>query len=224
LIYLVEDESGIRELVLYTLQNTGFETKGFESGEEFWKAVGEHPPDLVILDIMLPGEDGLSILKRLRSRSGTQKLPILMLTAKGSEYDKVLGLENGADDYLTKPAGMMELVARVKNLLRRIGDGTGKDEYRAGSLYISVSRHLIMINNEEVSLTLKEFDLLVYLLANTGRALSRDQILTAVWGYDGEAETRTVDTHILTLRSKLGAAGSLIRTVRGVGYKAEERG
>ncbi|MDR0386882.1 MAG: response regulator transcription factor [Treponema sp.] len=223
MIYLVEDESGIRELVLYTLQNTGFETKGFESGEEFWKAVEEQMPDLVILDIMLPGEDGLSILKRLRSRPGTQKLPILMLTAKGSEYDKVLGLENGADDYLTKPAGMMELVARIKSLLRRAGTGTGKDEYRAGSLYISVSRHLVMIQDEEVSLTLKEFDLLVYLLANTGMALSRDQILNAVWGYDGEAETRTVDTHILTLRSKLGAAGSLIRTVRGVGYKAGEQ-
>jgi two-component system alkaline phosphatase synthesis response regulator PhoP len=223
LIYLVEDESGIRELVIYTLQNTGFEAKGFESGGEFWKAVDEQAPDLVILDIMLPGEDGLSILKRLRSRSGTQKLPVMMLTAKGSEYDKVLGLENGADDYLTKPAGMMELVARVKSLLRRAGmTGNGKDEFRAGSLYVSVSRHLVMINNTEVSLTLKEFDLLVYLLSNAGMALSRDQILTAVWGYDGGAETRTVDTHILTLRAKLGVSGSLIRTVRGVGYKAGE--
>jgi two-component system alkaline phosphatase synthesis response regulator PhoP len=222
LIYLVEDESGIRELVLYTLQNTGFETRGFESAGEFWKAMQEHLPDLVILDIMLPGEDGLSILKRLRSRPGTQRLPILMLTAKGSEYDKVLGLENGADDYLTKPAGMMELVARIKSLLRRAGTGDSKDEYRAGNLFVSVPRHLVMINNEEVSLTLKEFDLLAYLLANTGMALSRDQILTAVWGYDGEAETRTVDTHILTLRTKLGASGSLIRTVRGVGYKAGE--
>jgi two-component system alkaline phosphatase synthesis response regulator PhoP len=224
LIYLVEDEPAIRELVIYTLQNTGFEVKGFESGDEFWKAMDKQTPDLVILDIMLPGEDGLSILKRLRSRSGTQRLPVIMLTAKGSEYDKVLGLENGADDYLTKPAGMMELVARIKSLLRRAGmtAGSGKDEFRAGSLYVSVSRHLAMINNTEVSLTLKEFDLLVYLLSNTGRALSRDQILTAVWGYDGGAETRTVDTHILTLRAKLGASGSLIRTVRGVGYKAGE--
>jgi two-component system alkaline phosphatase synthesis response regulator PhoP len=227
LIYLVEDESGIRELVLYTLRNTGFETRGFASADEFWKAMEEQPsegrpPDLVILDIMLPGEDGLSVLKRLRSRPGTRKLPILMLTAKGSEYDKVLGLENGADDYLTKPAGMMELVARIKSLLRRTGGEDGKDEYRVGGLYVSVPRHLVTVNNGEVSLTLKEFDLLTYLLANTGMALSRDQILSAVWGYDGDAETRTVDTHILTLRTKLGAAGALIRTVRGVGYKAGE--
>jgi two-component system alkaline phosphatase synthesis response regulator PhoP len=223
LIYLVEDESGIRELVIYTLQNTGFEVKGFEAADGFWKAMDEQAPDLVILDIMLPGEDGLSILKRLRSRSGTQRLPVMMLTAKGSEYDKVLGLENGADDYLTKPAGMMELVARVRSLLRRAGmtEG-GKDEFRAGSLYMSVSRHLVRVNNTEVSLTLKEFELLAYLLSNSGMALSRDQILTAVWGYDGGAETRTVDTHVLTLRAKLGASGSLIRTVRGVGYKAGE--
>ncbi|MDR2177138.1 MAG: response regulator transcription factor [Treponema sp.] len=224
MIYLVEDEPGIRELVIYTLQNTGFEVKGFESGDGFWKAMEEQAPGLVILDIMLPGEDGLSILKRLRSRKGTQKLPVIMLTAKGAEYDKVSGLENGADDYLTKPASMMELVARIKSLLRRAGmtAGEGKDEFRAGSLCVSVSRHLVTVNNAEVSLTLKEFDLLVYLLSNTGRALSRDQILTAVWGYDGGAETRTVDTHILTLRAKLGASGSLIRTVRGVGYKAGE--
>jgi two-component system alkaline phosphatase synthesis response regulator PhoP len=222
LIYLVEDESGIRELVIYTLQNTGFDIKGFESGDAFQKAMREHLPDLVILDIMLPGEDGLSLLKRLRSRPETQRLPVLMLTAKGSEYDKVLGLENGADDYLTKPAGMMELVARVKSLLRRAGTGNSKNEYRAGCLYVSVPRHLVMINNKEVSLTVKEFDLLAYLLSNSGIALSRDQILSAVWGYDDGVETRTVDTHILTLRSKLGASGSLIHTVRGVGYKAGE--
>jgi two-component system alkaline phosphatase synthesis response regulator PhoP len=222
LIYLVEDEAGIRELVLYTLENTGFKVTGFENGKTFWEAVKKQLPELVILDIMLPGEDGLSILKRLRSRQETQKLPIIMLTAKGSEYDKVAGLENGADDYLAKPAGMMELVARVKSLLRRAGTETAKDEYHAGNLYVSVSRHLVTVNNEEVSLTLKEFDLLTYLLANTGMALSRDRILTAVWGYERDAESRTVDTHILTLRTKLGVSGSLIRTVRGVGYKAEE--
>ncbi|MDR2245862.1 MAG: response regulator transcription factor [Treponema sp.] len=224
MIYLVEDEAGIRDLVLYTLRNTGFETRGFESAGEFWKAMdGKPSPDLVILDIMLPGEDGLSVLKRLRSRPETRKLPILMLTAKGSEYDTVLGLENGADDYLTKPAGMMELVARIKSLLRRTAGGEdGKGEYRAGGLYVSLPRHLVRVNNGEVSLTLKEFDLLAYLLANTGMALSREQILSAVWGYDGDAETRTVDTHILTLRGKLGPAGALIRTVRGVGYKAGE--
>lgn len=222
LIYLVEDEAGIRELVIYTLENTGFKAQGFESGKAFWEAMKKQLPDLVILDIMLPGEDGLAILKRLRSRTGTQKLPVMMLTAKGTEYDKVAGLENGADDYLAKPAGMMELVARVRSLLRRAGMENSKDEYHAGNLYVSVSRHLVMVNNEEVSLTLKEFDLLVYLLANTGMALSRERILAAVWGYEREAESRTVDTHILTLRTKLGPSGSLIRTVRGVGYKAGE--
>jgi two-component system alkaline phosphatase synthesis response regulator PhoP len=224
LIYLVEDEDGIRELVVYTLENTGFEAKGFGTAKTFWEAVKRRLPDLVILDIMLSGEDGLAILKRLRSRPETQKLPVMMLTAKGTEYDKVLGLDNGADDYLAKPAGMMELVARVKSLLRRAGRETAKDEYRAGSLYVSVPRHLVTVDNEEVLLTLKEFELLVYLLANAGMALSRDRILTAVWGYEREAESRTVDTHILTLRTKLGASGSLIRTVRGVGYKIGEGG
>jgi two-component system alkaline phosphatase synthesis response regulator PhoP len=224
MIYLVEDESNIRELVIYTLQNTGFKVAGFISGDAFWKALDKEIPELVILDIMLPGEDGLSILKRLRSRNGTRKLPVIMLTAKGSEYNKVLGLENGADDYITKPAGMMELIARVRSLLRRteMTAGNNKDEFRTGSLYISISRHLVTINNVEISLTLKEFDLLVYLLSNSGRVLSRDQILAAVWGYEGELETRTVDTHILTLRVKLGVYGSLIRTVRGVGYKVGE--
>jgi two-component system alkaline phosphatase synthesis response regulator PhoP len=219
LIYLVEDDDSIRELVIYTLVNTGFEAHGFGTAKAFWEAMKRRAPDLVILDIMLPGEDGLAVLKRLRSRPESQKLPVMMLTAKGTEYDKVLGLDNGADDYLAKPAGMMELVARVKSLLRRAGTKAAKDEYRAGLLYVSVSRHLVTVNGEEISLTLKEFDLLAYLLANTGMALSRDRILTAVWGYEREAESRTVDTHILTLRAKLAAAGSLIRTVRGIGYK-----
>lgn len=222
MIYLVEDDESIRELVIYTLENTGFEAKGFESAGAFWEAVKLRLPDLVILDIMLPGEDGLAVLKRLRSRPETQKLPVMMLTAKGTEYDKVLGLDKGADDYLAKPAGMMELAARVKSLLRRAEMKTSKDEYRAGPLYVSVSRHLVTVNNEEIFLTLKEFDLLAYLLANTGMAMSRERILAAVWGYESEAESRTVDTHILTLRAKLGAAASLIRTVRGIGYKAGE--
>lgn len=222
MIYLVEDDDGIRELVIYTLENTGFQAKGFGTARDFWDAVKRQLPDLVILDIMLPGEDGLAVLKRLRSRPETQKLPVMMLTAKGTEYDKVLGLDNGADDYLAKPAGMMELVARVKSLLRRAGMKASKDEYRVGLLYVSVSRHLVTVNGEEIILTLKEFDLLAYLLANTGMALSRDRILMAVWGYEREAESRTVDTHILTLRAKLGAAGSLIRTVRGIGYKVGE--
>jgi two-component system alkaline phosphatase synthesis response regulator PhoP len=221
-IYLVEDDASIRELVIYTLRNTGFEAKGFAGGGEFWQALRECLPDLVILDIMLPGEDGLAILKRLRSNEPTKKMPIMMLTAKGAEYDKVLGLDSGADDYMAKPAGMMELVARVKSLLRRTEPGDEKDEYRIGGLYINIPRHLVTANNDEVALTLKEFDLLVYLLRNSGIVLSRERILQAVWGYSLALETRTVDTHILTLRTKLKSCGALIQTVRGVGYKTED--
>jgi two-component system alkaline phosphatase synthesis response regulator PhoP len=221
-IYLVEDDTSIRELVIYTLRNTGFEARGFPAGEEFWQALRECLPDLVILDIMLPGEDGLTILKRLRSGEATKKMPVIMLTAKGAEYDKVLGLDSGADDYMAKPAGMMELVARVKSLLRRAESGDEKDEYRIGGLYINIPRHLVMANNDEVTLTLKEFDLLVYLLRNSGIVLSRERILQAVWGYALALETRTVDTHILTLRTKLKSCGALIQTVRGVGYKTED--
>ncbi|MDR2747849.1 MAG: response regulator transcription factor [Treponema sp.] len=221
LVYLVEDDASIRELVIYTLQNTGFEARGFAGGEDFWQCLRERLPSLVILDIMLPGEDGLAILKRLRSHEPTKRLPIMMLTAKGAEYDKVLGLDSGADDYMAKPAGMMELVARVKSLLRRTETQADKDEYRIGGLYVNIPRHMVMVNGEEVSLTLKEFDLLVYLISNCGIVLSRERILQAVWGYSLALETRTVDTHILTLRTKLKACGTLIETVRGVGYKTE---
>jgi two-component system alkaline phosphatase synthesis response regulator PhoP len=219
LIYLVEDDASIRELVIYTLRNTGFEAKGFSKGEEFWQDMKERLPSLVILDIMLPGEDGLAILKRLRSRESTKRLPIMMLTAKGAEYDKVLGLDSGADDYMVKPAGMMELTARVKGLLRRTETQADKGEYRLGGLYVNIPRRTVLVNGEETALTLKEFDLLVYLLSNLGIVLSRERILQAVWGYSSVLETRTVDTHILTLRTKLKACGALIETVRGVGYK-----
>jgi two-component system alkaline phosphatase synthesis response regulator PhoP len=219
----VEDDAGIRELVIYTLRNTGFEAKGFAAAGEFWPALQECLPSLVILDIMLPGEDGMAILKRLRSRESTKKLPVMMLTARGAEYDKVLGLDSGADDYMAKPAGMMELVARVKSLLRRAEESAGKkEEYKKGALYLSIPRHLVMVKDKEVMLTVKEFDLLAYLLQNSGIVLSRERILQAVWGYSSVLETRTVDTHILTLRTKLGDAGSLIQTVRGVGYKTED--
>jgi two-component system alkaline phosphatase synthesis response regulator PhoP len=225
LIYLVEDDASIRELVVYTLRNTGFEAKGFAEAGEFWQALRDCLPDLVILDIMLPGEDGLAILKRLRSGEPTKKMPVMMLTARGAEYDKVLGLDSGADDYMAKPAGMMELVARVKSLLRRAESGVetsaGKDEYRLGGLYVNIPRHVVMAHHDQVTLTLKEFDLLVYLLRNSGIVLSRERILQAVWGYSLTLETRTVDTHILTLRTKLKSCGALIQTVRGVGYKTE---
>jgi two-component system alkaline phosphatase synthesis response regulator PhoP len=220
-VYLVEDDESIRELVVYTLRNSGFEAKGFSSAKEFWQAVQETLPSLVILDIMLPGEDGLGILKKLRSGGPAKKVPVMMLTAKGAEYDKVLGLDSGADDYMAKPAGMMELVARVKSLLRRSEPDAGNDEYRMNGLYVNIPRHQVIANGHEVTLTLKEFDLLVYLLKNSGIVLSRERILQAVWDYSLTLETRTVDTHILTLRTKLGACGSLIQTVRGVGYKTE---
>jgi two-component system alkaline phosphatase synthesis response regulator PhoP len=224
LIYLVEDDASIRELVIYTLQNTGFDAMGFADGNDFRRALGEGTPDLVLLDIMLPGEDGLSILKRLRSSAATAKLPVIMLTAKGTEYDKVLGLDSGADDYLPKPFGMMELVARVKSLMRRAAPVTGgAEEYRRGELFLSVPRHIVTVDDVEVTLTRKEFDLLAFLLKNSGLVMTRDRILSAVWEYDFEGETRTVDTHILTLRGKLGGCGKLIRTVRGFGYKIEEK-
>jgi two-component system alkaline phosphatase synthesis response regulator PhoP len=223
LIYLVEDEASIRDLVLYTLENSGLQARGFGDGKSFWQALEEKQPDLVLLDIMLPGEDGLSVLKKLRSSKGFSKLPVIMLTAKSAEYDKVLGLESGADDYLAKPFGMMELVARVKALLRRTQPESRKEEFYLGkNMLVSIPRHKVTVGDEEITLTLKEFDLLVCLIRNKNMVLSREQLLKQVWGYDFAGETRTVDTHILTLRSKLGPAGALIETVRGLGYKIGE--
>jgi two-component system alkaline phosphatase synthesis response regulator PhoP len=217
-IYLVEDEADIRELVIYTLQNTGFEARGFANGRDFWQAAenGKKLPSLVLLDIMLPDEDGLAILKRLRAAD--PELPVMMLTAKGTEYDKVRGLDAGADDYLAKPFGMMELVARVKSLLRR-RPAAETNDYEIDGLSVSLPRRRVAVDGKEVSLTLKEFDLLAFLLRNAGIVLTRNQILSAVWDYDFEGETRTVDTHILTLRGKLGPCSGVIQTVRGVGYR-----
>ncbi|MDR2665731.1 MAG: response regulator transcription factor [Oscillospiraceae bacterium] len=219
MIYIVEDEENIRELVAYTLQNTGFDARGFVGGRDFFDAVRERAPDLALLDIMLPGDDGLAVLTKLRATPGAEKTPVMLLTARGSEYDKVLGFNTGADDYLTKPFGMMELVARVKNLLRRARDTAGSGEYKLGGLSVSVPRHRVAVFGETVTLTLKEFGLLECLLRNAGVVMTRDGLLSDVWGYDFEGETRTVDTHILTLRAKLGRCGTLIQTVRGVGYK-----
>lgn len=219
MIYLVEDDANIRELVCYTLNHSGLEAAGFERPSQFWKAMERRLPDLVLLDIMLPEEDGLTILRRLRSAVATASIPILLVSAKNSEYDKVLGLDNGADDYLAKPFGMMELVARAKALLRRTAKGKAEEEFRLGALYVSLSRHLAMVEGEEVPLTNKEFSLLSCLLKNQGRVLTRDQLLNDIWGYSFDGENRTVDVHIRTLRHKLGDAGQLIKTVRGVGYK-----
>ena len=220
MIYLVEDDDSIRELVLYTLHTTGFEAEGFRNAADFWQALEKELPQLVLLDIMRPDEDGLHILKRLRAGAETADLPVMMLTAKSSEYDRVVGLDSGADDYMPKPFGMMELVSRVRALLRRAAKPAAEDKlFTAGSLAVDVKRRAITVDGEPVILTYKEFELLCYLLENRGVVLSRDQILTKIWDYNYSGETRTVDVHIRTLRQKLGDAGALIETVRGVGYR-----
>ena len=220
MIYLVEDDDSIRELVLYTLHTTGFEAEGFRNAADFWQALEKELPQLVLLDIMLPDEDGLHILKRLRAGAETADLPVMMLTAKSSEYDRVVGLDSGADDYMPKPFGMMELVSRVRALLRRAAKPAAEDKlFTAGSLAVDVKRRAVTVDGEPVILTYKEFELLCYLLENRGVVLSRDQILTNIWDYNYSGETRTVDVHIRTLRQKLGDAGALIETVRGVGYR-----
>ena len=224
MIYFLEGDNSIRELVVYTMNSTGFEATGFSRPSEFWEAMEKETPSLVLLDIMLPEEDGLSILKKLRASPATQRLPVMMLTAKDSEFDKVLGLDSGADDYVPKPFGMMELMARIKALLRRTSpDGSQERDYTLGKLYISPSRHLVKVDGKEIALTLKEFELLCFLLENDGMVLTRDKILARIWGYDFDGETRTVDVHVRTLRQKLGECGSLIETVRGVGYKIDRR-
>ena len=220
MIYLVEDDDSIRELVLYTLHTTGFEAEGFRNAADFWQALEKEMPQLVLLDIMLPDEDGLHILKRLRAGAETADLPVMMLTAKSSEYDRVVGLDSGADDYMPQPFGMMELVSRVRALLRRAAKPAAEDKlFTAGSLAVDVKRRAVTVDGEPVILTYKEFELLCYLLENRGVVLSRDQILTKIWDYNYSGETRTVDVHIRTLRQKLGDAGALIETVRGVGYR-----
>lgn len=218
MVYLVEDDESIRELVVYTLNSQGIEAEGFSMPSDFWETLEKRVPDLILLDIMLPEEDGISILKKLRARPDTRKLPVIMLTAKGSEYDTVLGLDSGADDYIPKPFRMMELISRVRARLRRAED-KGAEEYRIGSLYVCPSKHMVTVNKESVSLTLKEYEMLCLLLKNSGMVLSRTQLLNQIWGYEFDGESRTVDVHIRTLRQKLGEAGDLIETVRGIGYK-----
>ena len=218
-IYLVEDDESIRELVLYTLRETGFEAEGFENPALFWEAAAGTKPDLILLDIMLPGEDGITVLRKIRNMPDMEDIPVMMLTAKGTEYDKVMGLNYGADDYLPKPFGMMELVARVKALLRRSGRRNVKDGYIIGDLSISTSKHEVTVSGKPVALTLKEFELLALMMENQGIVFTRDQLLTRIWGYAFDGESRTVDVHIRSLRQKLGECGSLIETVRGIGYR-----
>lgn len=219
MIYLLEDDTNIRNFVVYALNNSGLEAEGFELPSLFWAAVEKKKPSLAILDIMLPEEDGLSVLRRLRENSETKDLPVIMLTAKSTEYDKVVGLDGGADDYVTKPFGTMELVARVKALLRRAEPVTDGKEYSIGELFLSPEKHIIQVEGRDVVLTLKEFQLLCYLAKNKGNVMTRDQILQEIWGYEFDGENRTVDVHIRTLRSKLGKAGDLVETVRGIGYR-----
>ena len=219
MIYCVEDEKNIRELLVYTLETTGFTAKGFADGRELKVALKEEIPNLILLDIMLPGDDGYTILEKLRSSPDTKSIPVIMVTAKEAEYDKVRGLEAGADDYITKPFGMMEFVARVKAVLRRCSRQEEDKELTCGELKVSVGRHRVSFQGLPVELTRKEFELLQYLMENKGLVMTRNQILCHVWGYDFDGETRTVDVHVRTLRQKLGMAGDLIETVRGVGYR-----
>ncbi len=219
MIFIVEDDRGIRELVVYTLQNTGFKAMGCENAQELYAALKTEKPQLILLDIMLPGEDGISILKRLRQNAAVKKVPVIMLTAKGTEYDKVVGLDAGADDYIAKPFGMMELISRIKAVLRRAEENSDENTYSVQNITLNVKAHQITVNHTPVEVTLKEFELLRLLMKNTGIVLTRDMLLENIWGYGFDGETRTVDVHIGTLRAKLGGAGEIIETVRGVGYR-----
>lgn len=223
MIYCIEDDNGIRDLIVYTLTASGFEAKGFANSTEFWSAVKEGTPNLILLDIMLPNEDGISILKKIRSDKRTADIPVIMETAKETEYDKVVALDLGADDYLTKPFGMMEMVSRVRAVLRRTSKENKKQDLKLDDLEIDTAKHIVYANGEEINLTLKEYDLLKLFMENIGRAFTRDQLLSSVWGTEYVGETRTVDVHIGTLRTKLGKCGDYIKTVRGVGYRMEDK-
>lgn len=224
MIYCVEDDAGIREIVIYSLENTGTAARGFENGKELFEALSSAAlPDLILLDIMLPGEDGVSILKKLRRNPETEKIPVILLTAKNTEYDKVVGLDSGADDYVTKPFGIMELISRIKAVLRRSGNSyessPKSDVYIIGDVVLDTKRHTVTVGGSYVELTFKEFELLKLLMRNEGNVITRDILLEQIWGYDFDGETRTIDVHIRTLRQKLGHGGEIIKTVRGVGYR-----
>lgn len=224
MIYCVEDDEGIRNMMVYTLNASGYEAEGLPDGEALRAAMEVRMPALIMLDIMLPGEDGIEILKKLRASRDTADIPVIMATAKGSEFDKVIGLDTGADDYLAKPFGMMEMVARVKAVLRRTRPKEETETLQCGKLTLNKSEHLALVGDERIKLTLKEYELLCLFMENIGKVFTRDRLLYAVWGDDFFGETRTVDVHIGTLRAKLGECGDYIETVRGVGYRMEARG
>lgn len=221
MIFCVEDDNSVRDLMIYTLNSSGFEAKGFSDGMEFFRAMEEEMPELIMLDIMLPGEDGITILKRLRSTASLAEIPVILATAKGTEYDKVIGLDLGADDYLAKPFGMMEMVSRVKAVLRRSKPKENVKALRNGCLELNMVEHTVFVNGERIVLALKEYELLRLFMDNLGRVFTREQLLERIWGSYYIGETRTVDVHIGTLRSKLGICGEYIETVRGVGYRME---
>lgn len=218
-IYYIEDDVNIRELVVYALKSNGFQAVGFENARDFYKGLKSVIPDMILLDVMLPDEDGIEILKKLKRDQGLKEIPVIMLTAKSSEYDKVVGLDLGADDYVTKPFGVMELVSRIKAVLRRSKEKEKDDVIEIEDVRLDRRQHIVQVDGELIELTHKEFELLDYLMSNRGIVLSREKILDVVWNLDYEGESRTVDVHIGSLRQKLGESGQLIATVRGVGYK-----
>lgn len=219
MIYCVEDDAGIRDMMIYALNVAGFEAHGFENGKLFFDEIKKKIPRLIMLDIMLPDEDGLTILKKLRSNPSTSSVPVIMATAKGTEYDKVIGLDLGADDYLTKPFGMMEMISRVKAVLRRTEPKNTSQLLKLGNIEVDVEKHSVTVEGAEIQLTLKEYELLYLFMKNPDCVFKREQLLSKVWGTDFIGETRTIDVHIGTLRNKLGKCGEYIRTVRGVGYR-----
>ena len=221
LIYIVEDDQNIREIESFALKNSGYTIMDFECAKDFYHQLAEKVPDCILLDIMLPDEDGLEILKKIRSIPDTRKVPIMMITAKTTELDKVKGLDLGADDYITKPFGIMELISRVKALLRRSMNMEDEKFLSAGDIFLDGEKHMVYVKDEPVDLTFKEYELLKLLIQNQGIVMSRDVIMERIWGIDFEGESRTLDVHIKTLRQKLGAAGSCIKTIRNVGYMIE---
>lgn len=221
LIYIVEDDKNIREIETYALRNSGYDTKDFECAKDFYQEIEVQVPNLVLLDIMLPDEDGIRIVKKLRSKAITSKLPIILVTAKTTELDKVKGLDEGADDYITKPFGIMELISRVKAILRRCDENEVNKFFRVGNLLLDVEKHIVTVDGELIELTYKEYELLLLLMKNAGTATSREEILQKIWGTDFEGESRTLDMHMKTLRQKIGTAASFIKTIRNVGYIME---
>ena len=222
MIWCVEDDPSIREIEVYALNSTGLEARGFADGEEFWKALEGETPELVLLDVMLPGEDGVAILKRLRGHERWRDIPVIMATAKGTEFDKVQSLDLGADDYITKPFGMMEMVSRVKAVLRRVNHTAPSPTLTYKTIELNEASHRVSVEGKNVELTVKEYELLRLFLKNPGVAFTRDNLLSSIWESEFQGETRTVDVHIASLRTKLGAAGEYIKTLRGVGYRLEE--